>query len=95
MYRDYGKPGETRIDEAKEVSFFGEMGMIADEPRKATAVAEDDETYIEVIVPENLEAIFKTCPIKIIMILRYLSYRLRKLDYDFITICKKITETYG
>ncbi|SDX75493.1 Cyclic nucleotide-binding domain-containing protein [Ruminococcaceae bacterium YAD3003] len=95
MYKNYGKADEAKVDEAVEVSFFGEMGMIADEPRKVTAVAEVDETYVEVIDPDNLEAIFQSCPIKIIMILRYLSYRLRKLDYDFIAICKRITETYG
>ena len=95
LYKDYGTPGETKTGEAQEVSFFGEMGMIADQPRKATAVAEDDETYVEIIDPDNLEVIFQSCPIKIIMILRYLSYRLRKLDYDFINTCKMITETYG
>lgn len=95
MYKDYGKSDEAKIDEAKEVSFFGEMGMIADEARSATAVAENDETYVELISADNLEAIFNSCPIKIIMILRYLSYRLRKLDYDFITTCKEITVTYG
>ena len=53
-----------------------------------------DETYVEIIRQEDLEAIFRSCPEKVILIMRYLSYRLRKLNNDFLTICKEITESY-
>ena len=63
--------------------------------REATAVAETDDTYVEVITPDYLEAIFNACPVKIELILRQLSYRLRVLNYDVITTCKEITEAYN
>ena len=83
------------ISELKPVSLFGEMGMLTGDPREATAVAETNDTYVEVITPDYLEAIFNACPVKIELILRQLSYRLRVLNYDVITTCKEITEAYN
>lgn len=93
-YKDYGSANELKVNEYADNSFFGEMGMLSDDPRNATAVSEDDETYVEIIRQEDLEAIFRSCPEKVILIMRYLSYRLRKLNNDFLTICKEITESY-
>ena len=84
-----------KISELKPVSLFGEMEMLTGDPREATAVAETDDTYVEVITPDYLEAIFNACPVKIELILRQLSYRLRVLNYDVITTCKEITEAYN
>lgn len=95
LYNNYGESNEVKIAELGDNSFFGEMGMLTDERRTATAVTESADTYVEIIYPEDLEAIFRSCPIKIIMILRYLSYRLRRLNADFLYACKEITETYG
>ena len=95
LYQNYGESNEVKIAELGDNSFFGEMGMLTDERRTATAVTESDDTYVEIICPEDLEAIFRSCPLKIIMILRYLSYRVRRLNADFLYACKEITETYG
>ncbi|MBR4915277.1 MAG: cyclic nucleotide-binding domain-containing protein [Clostridiales bacterium] len=86
---------KDKISELTPVSLFGEMGMLVGEPREATAVAETDDTYVEVITPDYLETIFNACPVKIELILRQLSYRLRVLNYDVITTCKEITEAYN
>ena len=86
---------KDKISELTPVSLFGEMGMLVGEPREATAVAETDDTYVEVITPDYLETIFNACPGKIELILRQLSYRLRVLNYDVITTCKEITEAYN
>jgi len=93
-YKAYGTANELKVNEYTDNSFFGEMGMLSDDPRNATAVSEDDETYVEIIRQEDLEAIFRSCPEKVILIMRHLSYRLRKLNTDFLGICKEITESY-
>ena len=36
----------------------------------------------------------KTCPNKVYMILRDMSYRLRKLNVEFLKTCKEITDNY-
>lgn len=87
--------GDTKVSELIPVSVFGEMGMIFGDPRNATAVAEEDDTKVEIITQEDLEYVFKVCPAKINLILRYMSNCLRKLNSDFISTCKEITETYG
>ena len=95
MYEGYGQPfSQTRLAELMSVSFFGEMGLVYDDPRNATAVAESDGTRVEIISKQGLEALAVSCPVKVEMILRNLSYRLRKLNCDFLYTCKEITETY-
>lgn len=86
---------EQRTDEVLPVSVFGEMGMIFGESREVSAAAEENGTLVEVIYREDIESIFESCPPKIGMILASLSKRLRKLNTDFLNICKEITETYG
>ena len=84
-----------KISELNPVSLFGELGMLVGSKSDATAVSESDDTYIERITPEYLEPIFLSCPVKIELILKQLSYRLRVLNVDVIATCKEITETYN
>jgi len=95
IYSNYGTDQQNKLTELYPVVCFGEMGMIAGEVRSATAVADSDDTYVEIIRAEDLEELFKTCPVKIDMILRHLSYRLRSLTYDYFNTCKEIAEVYG
>ena len=95
IYRNYRERDEEKQSELTAVSFFGEMGMINETPRTATAVAESDGTRIEELYLEDLESTFQSCPDKIIMILRHMSYRLRRLNTDFLEACKEITENYN
>ena len=95
IYSNYGTDQQNKLTELYPVACFGEMGMIAGEVRSATAVADSDDTHVEIIRAEDLEELFKTCPVKIDMILRHLSYRLRSLTYDYFNTCKEIAEVYG
>ena len=92
IYSNYGQYGEIKLTELYPVACFGEMGMISEDPRSATAVSESDDTYVEIIKPEELADLFKTCPAKVDMILKHLSYRLRSLTYDYFNTCKEIYE---
>lgn len=95
IYSDYGTDNQNRLTELFPVSFFGEMGMVADETRSATAVAEADDTYVEIIRPEDLEDLMSESPVKVEMIIKHLSHRLRTLTYDYLTACKEVTELYN
>lgn len=95
IYKSYGDSKQVKLTDLYPVSFFGEMGMIADEARSATAVAEIDETFVEIIRPEGLEDMFRESPAKVEMILKHLSYRLRMLTYDYLTACKEINDLYN
>ena len=95
IYSNYGEANQLKLTDLFPVACFGEMGMIAAEARSATAVAETDDTFVEIIYPDELSELFKTTPVKVDMILRHLSYRLRSLTYDYFNTCKEISESYG
>ena len=96
FYNNYrSRADEVFNGELEAVSFFGEMGLILGLPRSSTAVSESDSTVIEFIRPEDLGTLIRTCPAKIDLILRHMSYRLRCLNIDFLKVCKEITESYG
>lgn len=95
IYTNYGDPKQVKLTELYPVAFFGEMGMISDDARSATAVAESDDTYVEIIRPDGLEQLFKESPVKVEMILKHLSYRLRMLTYDYLTACKEVNDLYN
>ena len=94
MYNNYRSKEEVMLSELEAVSFFGEMGIISDEPRNATAVVESSAATVEAISREDLQTMINKCPNKVYMILRDMSYRLRKLNVDFLKTCKEITENY-
>ena len=95
IYTNYGTADQVKLTELFPVACFGEMGMISDDARSATAVSESDDTYVEIIRPDDLEELFKTSPVKIEMILRHLSYRLRSLTYDYFNTCREISDSAG
>ena len=95
LYTDYGKHNEKKVAELTADRFFGEMGMLEDEPRSATAIAEEDDTCVEIIRSGDLAELFKKNPFEVDMLLRYLSGRLRKLDQDYTEACKAVYEASG
>ncbi len=87
IYVNYGTPNEKQLTTLYADSFFGEMGLIENEPRSATAVIEENGTLLECIRAEELEALFAENPTKIYMILSHLSRRLRILTRDYTEAC--------
>lgn len=92
IYAGYGTREETKLSEVTADHFFGEMGMIENEPRSATAVAEEDGTCVEIIRPGELAELFEKNPFEVDMILRHLSARLRKTTRDYVEACGKVCE---
>lgn len=95
LYKNFGEIEEKFVEDYRPIAFFGERGLVFDGPRSLTAVAECDNTCVEIIRRDDLESIFRACPVKIEMILRNLSFRLRKLNADFLDACKEITAIYS
>ena len=87
IYTNYGTSLEKKLTDLYADSFFGEMSLIDMEPRSATAVAEEDNTTVEIIRPEDLEKLFESNPVEVDMILSHLSSRLRSLTLDYVKAC--------
>ena len=95
IYTGFGGSDEQKVYDLSAGSVFGEKGITAEDPMGVTAVAESDDVTVEKIYMEDLKMIFRSCPEEINFILRYLSYRLRRLNNDFLKTCKEITENYN
>ena len=93
IYASYGKEDEKLLVELKadEKTFFGEMGMIDQEPRSATAVALED-TEVAVISSENFADYFKEQPEHIFYIMQNMSKRIRGLTSDYLDACRAVAE---
>lgn len=92
IYTGYGTDKERKLTELYPNSFFGEAGMISGEPRSATAVALEDNTTVETILPEDLTELFEKNPAKVYMILQHVSARLRKLTEQYMNACGLVFE---
>ncbi len=90
IYKDYGTPNEKLLTTLSANQFFGEMGMLENEQRSATAVVLDDNTTLETITADDLKELFDNNPPKLEMILAHISYRLRKLTNEYMGACKLI-----
>lgn len=93
IYTNYGNALEKQLTRLYSGTFFGEMGMIDQEPRSATAVVAEDETILERIGPDDLEKLFETNPMEVDMIMRHLSKRLRRLTADYAAACEEAAKT--
>ena len=91
IYTDYGMDNEQKIAELYTNAFFGEAGMLRDEPRSAT-VAALEETTVEIIYRDDLQDMFQENPAKVGMIMENLSYRLRYLTNQYREACALVYE---
>jgi CRP-like cAMP-binding protein len=95
IYSKFGTSEQVQLTTLASDNFFGEMGMVSDQPRSATAVALDPDTTVEIIYPEDFKELFEKNPYKVDMILRHLSTRLRTLTNQYLDVCAKIAEKSG
>lgn len=90
IYKDYGMESQVKLAELKD-TFFGEMGLIEDAQRSATAVALEDVQVAE-ISEKIMEEYFSENILKIDNLLRTLSNRIRNLDRKYMEACGYINE---
>ena len=92
IYVNYGTANEKLLTTLGPDRFFGEMGMIDECPRSATAVAMETGTQVQVITLETFGTYFREHPGKVLMIMQQMSGRIRDLTGDYLDACRAITE---
>ncbi|MCR5099552.1 MAG: cyclic nucleotide-binding domain-containing protein [Lachnospiraceae bacterium] len=92
IYTGYGTPEEKLITTIGVSKFFGEMGLINDAPRTATAVVNMDHTMIQSLYMDDFKDLFKKNPVKIGMLVKYMAFRVRKLTDQYTDACKLVYE---
>ena len=91
IYSDYNGDGKKLLTEVKQGSFFGEMGVLEDAPRSATAVAITDCT-VRPYFANELEDYIKLRPEKTLELMQSISSRIRNLTKDYVSACSAISE---
>jgi len=95
IYKHYGTPEEILLTKLSENQFFGEMAMLDDDKRSATAVVVSNEATIESISSGDLQELFENNPLKVEMIVAHMSSRLRRLTNEYIKSCELFNEFYN
>ncbi len=90
VYADYDTDNARKLAELKDGDFFGEMGLIENEPRSATVIAMTDDTVLDEISESSFLGYFEENPAKVFMMMKQLSQRLRKTTQDYLEVCHTI-----
>lgn len=90
IYKDYDEPNQIKLAEVID-GVFGEMGLVSDAPRSATAVALED-CEIEMVSRTDLPAYFEEYPLMKEIILDTISKRIRDVDREYMKVCGCIGE---
>ena len=91
IYSDYQTENEKLLTKLYADEVFGEMGVLDDMPRSATAVCLDD-CAILVVNPENFMQYFQEKPVKILQILQQMCIQLRDLTKTYLQACKTLED---
>lgn len=93
IYVDYGKPNEKLLTQllARDKACFGEMGLIEQRPRSATAVALED-VRVYMITREGFGPYFRDNPDAVLQIMEHMSQRIRGLTDDYMNACRTVME---
>lgn len=91
IYSDYQTENEKLHVSLRKDDVFGEMGILDDMPRSATAVCLSD-CVVLVVKPENFMAFFQNKPMKILQILMQMCLQLRNLTQIYLKVCKTLDE---
>lgn len=91
IYSDFQTPNAKVLNELHTDDVFGEMGILDDMPRSATAVCLTN-CQILVVKPENFLAFFRNKPTKILRILMQMCNQLRSLTNTYLDVCKTLEQ---
>lgn len=93
VFADYETEQVQQLAELTAGDFLGEMGMIEVYPRSATAVALEDDTALNEIGEDELNAYFKDKPEKLLKIMKQISARIREVDKKYLKACRVAFES--
>lgn len=94
IYSDYGTSAQKKLATVSDGEFFGEMGLIGNKARSATAVTTIDNTTIEIIKKTDLLELFKNNPPMAEAIVVHLSEKLRQVTKKYLESCHLLYEIY-
>lgn len=91
IYADYQAQNEKLLARLNADDTFGEMGILDDMPRSASAVCLTD-CAVQVIKPESFMAFFQQKPAKVLQILMQMCMRLRDLTNLYLQVSQELEQ---
>ena len=91
IYANYKSDKQKLLTDVKEGSFFGEMGILEDAPRSATAVAAS-ECVVKPYFANELDYYIKLHPDRSVELMQHISGRIRTLTKDYVDACCAIAD---
>lgn len=92
IYLNYGTDQEKMLAQLRGNEIFGEMGLVDDVPRSATAVALEADTKAEVVTRETFSCYLSERPERVIAVMQSMSKRIRTLTEDYLDACRAVAE---
>lgn len=92
IYSDYQTEDEKLLTKLYTDAVFGEMGILDDMPRSATAVSLTGCSVL-VVKQEAFIQFFQDKPLKLLDILQQMCIRLRDLTKTYVQVCESLEET--
>ena len=92
IFLNYGGKNEKKIAELFPGQLFGEMGLLDQAPRSATAVALEDDTVLDTVSEADFQAYFKEQPAKVLLLTEQMCNRLRRTTRDYMDACRTVYE---
>ena len=93
IFANYQTPKEKQLAVFEKGETFGEMGMIENLPRSATAVALEDDTAADEINSAEFSDYFEEKPVQVFLLVKQLSHRLRETTRNYQEACRTVAET--
>lgn len=91
IYSDYRTENEKLLAQLNADEVFGEMGILDDLPRSATAVCLTG-CAVMVVKPEHFMSFFQEKPAKILQILRQMCNQLHDLTEIYLQVCRTLEQ---
>lgn len=91
IYSKYGTTDEKLLTTLECGDYFGEMGIIENMPRSATAVALEN-CVLKRMEFDDLGELMKEAPAKVYAIMQHTSSRIRSVTLDYVAACACLKE---
>lgn len=88
IYLHYDTPEQQKLTELEEGQYFGEMGLLDNAPRSASAVSLTGGTTLREITESQLGELFAENPNQVMDLLRQQSKTLRRLTEEYMDVCR-------
>ena len=90
IYVNWGLADQKLLARLNVDEYFGEMGVVENSPRSATAIALESDTIVKVIPADEFKQLLQEDPKQVYPVMAQLTNRLRQLTRDYSAVCGAI-----